>query len=126
MDNCTHDCEKLVLLEKLVGENLTLKWKVRKMSVSKGLKIYMGMNQTADTCYRYNVGMWSSNDRSELLYIENGNEKTVLSEHLGYAIETDRWYKVKIIVSPSKKEFFIDNNLLLTYDSIAELLQFIS
>ena len=58
------------------------------------------MSEDGKTGYRYNIGMWSSNDRAELIRLEKGKDKGVLSEHSGKKIEKDRWYEVKVVVSP--------------------------
>ena len=53
--------------------------------------------------------MWSSNDRAELIRLEKGKDKGVLSEHSGKKIEKDRWYELKVVVSSMKNECYLDN-----------------
>lgn len=83
------------------------------------------MSADGKTGYRYNIGMWSTNDRAELLRLENGHERGVLTEHSGKVIEMNKWYDVKIVVSPMKSEFYIDGKMILSYVSQPMPLQFI-
>ena len=70
--------------------------------------------------------MWSSNDRAELVRLDNGKERGILVEHSGKRIETGKWYNVKIVVSPMLSEFYLDGKLILSYIPQPLALQFIA
>lgn len=125
MDNFTLRKEKQHLLEEIYEGDYTLECKVRKTGGEQGFQIFLGMSADGKTGYRYNIGMWSSNDRAELLRLEDDKERGVLVEHSGMLIEKDKWYDVKIVVSPTKSELYMDGKSLLTYTVQTMPLQFI-
>lgn len=117
---------KQLLLKNAYGGDYTLTCKVRKNNGEQGFQFFVGMSADGKTGYRYNIGMWSSNDRAELVRMENGQEKGVLTEHSGKVIEKDNWYDVKIVVTPVKSEFYIDGKMILSYVAQSLPLQFIT
>lgn len=114
-----------VLLKDIYGGDYTFTCKVRMDSVGQGFQFYLGMTIDGKTGFRYNIGMWSNNDRAELLRIENNKDLGVLTEHSGLVIAKNIWYDVKIVVSPTKSDFYIDGKLILTYIAQPMPLQFI-
>ena len=116
---------KQLLLKDTYGGDYTLTCKVRKIAGEQGFQFFAGMDADGKTGYRYNIGMWSSNDRAELLRLEDSRERGVLAEHSGKQIEKDSWYDVKVVVSPMKSEFYIDGKMLLSYVPQPMPLQFI-
>lgn len=58
------------------------------------------MTEDSKSGYQYNIDMWSSNDRTELLRMVGGmvegKDKGVLTEYSGKPIEIGKWYDVKI------------------------------
>lgn len=117
--------EKQLLLKDTYEGDYTLTCKVRKTGGEQGFQLFVGMTADGKTGYRYNIGMWSSNDRAELVRLEDGKEKGILTEHSGKVIEKDQWYDVKIIVSPMKSELYIDGKMLMSYVPQPMPLQFI-
>lgn len=118
--------ENRMLPEKVYEGDYTLEFKVRKTEGEQGFQIFLGMSEDGKTGYRYNIGMWSSNDRAELIRLEKGKDKGVLSEHSGKKIEKDRWYEVKVVVSSMKNECYLDNELVLSSVPQAMPLQFVA
>lgn len=116
--------KQLLLKDRYEGD-YTLTCKVRKTAGEQGFQFFLGMSEDGKTGYRYNIGMWSSNDRAELLRLEDNQERGVLTEHSGKLIEKDKWYDVKIVVSPMKSELYIDGKMILSYIPQPMPLQFI-
>lgn len=114
-----------LLLKDIYGDEYTLTCQVRKNGGNQGFQFYVGMSENGKTGYRYNIGMWSSNDRAELVCIEDGKERGILAEHSGKEIEIDKWYNVEILVSPMKSELYIDGKMILSYIPQPMPLQFI-
>lgn len=117
--------EKQHLMKETYGGDYTLEFKVRKTEGEQGFQLFLGMSPNGKTGYRYNIGMWSSNDRAELVRLSDGKELGVLAEHSGKIIKTGEWYAVKIVVSPLKSELYLDDKLILSYTSQSMPLQFI-
>ena len=117
---------KQYLLKSKYGDDYIFECKVRKNGGEQGFQFFLGMSEDGQTGFRYNVGMWSSNDRAELVRLDNGKERGILVEHSGKRIETGKWYNVKIVVSPMLSEFYLDGKLILSYIPQPLALQFIA
>ena len=117
---------KQILLQEPYGGDFVLECKVYKTEGTQGFQFFLGMSADGKTGYRYNIGMWSSNDRSELLNLKNGKERGVLAEYSGEAIKKGEWYDVKIVVSPLKSEFYLNGKQILSYVPQPMPLQFIN
>lgn len=117
--------EKQCLFPDTYESNYVLECKVCKTDGTQGFQFFVGMSPDGMTGYRYNVGMWSGNDRAELVRLENGKERGVLAEYSGEAIKTGRWYDVKIVVSSCSSELYLDGKRILFYVSKPMPLQFI-
>jgi len=114
-----------LLLKDIYEGDYTLTCNVRKTGGDQGFQFFVGMTADGETGYRYNIGMWSSNDRAELVRLDGNQERGVLTEHSGKVIETDQWYEVKITVSSMKSELYIDGKKILSYTPQPMPLQFI-
>lgn len=124
MNHFTLQKEQSFLRDTYEGD-YTLTCKVRKISGEQGFQFFIGMADDGKTGYRYNIGMWSANDRAELLRLKDNKELGVLAEHSGMVIEKDKWYDVKIVVFPTQSELYIDGKMILSYVSQPMPLQFI-
>lgn len=107
------------------GDRYTLSFRARKTEGTQGFQCLIGMDAEGKTGYRYNIGMWSSNDRAEIVQLKEGRDLGILAEHSGKTIETGKWYAVRINVSPEKSELYIDGKLLLSAVSRPMPLQFV-
>ncbi len=126
LDNVNLQNERQYMWKETYSGNYTLECKVQKIDGTQGFQFFVGMSEDGKSGYRYNIGMWSSNDRAELLRLNDGKEKGVLTEHSGKVIEKDKWYDIKISITPDKSEFYMDGKLLLSYTSQSMPLQFIT
>lgn len=117
---------KQFLLKELYKGDFVLECKACKTGGAQGFQFFVGMSADGKTGYRYNIGMWSSNDRSELLCLKDGKERGVLAEYSGEAIKVGEWYDVKIVVSALKSEFYLNGKQILSYVPQPMPLQFIN
>ena len=120
------DRGKLALLKDVQNDEYTLSCRVRKTAGEQGFQFFLNMDEDGMTGYRFNIGMWSSNDRAELIRLDNNRDRGVLSEHSGKKIEIGKWYDVQIKVSPKKCEFYLDGECILSYIPQPMPLQFIA
>lgn len=123
--NLSINKEREIKLDGTFGGDYILTCKVRKTEGNQGFQFFIGMSPDGRTGYRYNTGMWSSNDRAELVRLEDGKEKGILVEHSGKVIEKGEWHDIRIVVSPAKSELYVDNQMLLSYIPQPAPLQFI-
>lgn len=117
---------KQLLLKELYKGDFVLECKACKTGGAQGFQFFVGMSADGKTGYRYNIGMWSSSDRSELLCLKDGKERGVLAEYSGEAIKVGEWYDVKIVVSALKNEFYLNGKQILSYVPQPMPLQFIN
>ncbi len=117
--------EKLHLLPGVYESGYTLESRVRKTGGSQGFQFFVGMSKDGKSGYRYNIGMWSTNDRAELVRLEDEKDMGVLSEYSGKALKTGQWYTMKIVVFPKSSELYLDGKKILSYTSLPMPLQFI-
>ncbi len=66
-------------------------------------------------CYFWNIGGWG-NTVSCLQQIENGAKSKILGTEKPCAIETGRTYEIKIVVSGTNVECYLDGELYAEYD----------
>ena len=121
------DRQNLVLDNIVVEDNYVLTCRVRKNEGNQGFQFYIGMDpQSNDTGYKYNVGMWSSNDRAELTRIKGGKHRGILAEYQKNAIETGKWYNVRIIINRTHSSMHIDDEEIISYDTKPMPRQFVN
>lgn len=108
------------------ANDYVLTCRVRKNGGSQGFQFYVGMDPEGATGYRYNVGMWSSNDRAELTRLDGGRHRGILAEYQKDAIETGKWYDVRIDVKRDGSSLYIDGEKILDYASKPMPLQFVN
>ena len=121
----TSNGQLYLIAEKPEGD-YTIKCRAKKSGGQGSFQIFISMNGEGTEGYKYNLGMWSSRDRSELVCIEDNEHRGILAEHQGKVIEPDKWYDIKIHVNHDKSELFINDEKILSYQSKPMPLQFIN
>lgn len=106
---------KYLLLSDKQDGKYTFQCKMRKTSGEQGAQFFIGTNSSCMTGFKYNIGMWSSNDRAELTRMDNGKERGILAEYQGRSIETGKWYDVKITVCRDSSSLYLDGKKILSY-----------
>ncbi len=106
-----------------VSDNYVLECKVRKNSGSEGFFLYWGMNEHNDG-YVFNVAGWA-NETSAVEGMRHGRTTGVVGNHrVAHSIETDKWYDVKVVITPKQADLYIDGSLLLSCSPEATPQQF--
>jgi alpha-L-arabinofuranosidase len=113
------------ILKPFKSSSYILTCKARKLSGKEGFLVYFGMSEDGLDGYMFNIGGWN-NQKTFLQQIANGSNANVLAERKDNAIEADRWYDLKLVVSPKKTELYLDGNLILAQEAVAVPLQFIT
>lgn len=73
--------------------------------------------QDKDNCYFWNLGGWG-NTVSCLQCIENGMKTgQILKTTSAFSVETDKTYHLKIVVSGTKVKCYVDDEMLIDYDT---------
>jgi alpha-L-arabinofuranosidase len=113
------------LLKNFSGNDYTLEFNARRTSGLQGFMVYFGMTEDGQTGQVLNIGGWN-NQTTSVHIIAGGNLGSMDSNTIKHTLETDRWYNVKLIVTPEKMEFYLDGALMLTYKATTEPHQFVS
>lgn len=115
----------IILLNKDYVGDIEATFKVRSISGDPGFQFYLNMNSDASDGYKFNAGMWSTNDRTEMVRLIDNKEYGVLAEHSGCEIHNNIWYDIKLVTNANTAKLFIDNKEITRYVIKPMPLQFI-
>lgn len=118
--------ENIRLLDDVIEGDYELKCKVRKNGGDQGFQLYLGMTQDGKTGYKYNVGMWSSNDRAELTRISDEKHKGILAEYQNKTFDAGRWHDLRMVVNKDRSRMILDGDTILDYTSKPMPLRFVN
>lgn len=113
------------IIDGFSGNQFTLECKVRKTGGQEGFLVYFGLTEDNKTGYVYNVAGWN-NQTTAIEAVADGRTAGVASKRTEQSLETDKWYDVKITVTPTKSELYMDGKLILAYSPETAPLQFFS
>ena len=89
------------------SDNYTLQLKARKRGGTEGFFIYFGMDERGNNGYAANIAGWS-NRTTAIQPIQRGRTNDVIGRRANQTIDTDRWYDVKIVITPTNVTLFVD------------------
>lgn len=96
------------------GNHFTLECKVRKTGGDEGFFLYYGLSADGGEGFVYNVAGWG-NGTTAVEAVAGGRTSGVAGERVSHSIEADRWYDVKLTVTPQKSELYMDGKLVLAH-----------
>ena len=106
------------VLSKLYDGNYTntatIECKARKISGSEGFLIFFGMSPDGKQGYRYNIGGWGNTGTALQQLYAQGDQ--VVSRTARQHIETDRWYDIRIELTPKKSSLYMDGELIVEHE----------
>ena len=97
----------MTLLPGFSSDNYTLQLKARKLSGLEGFFIYYGMDQNGRNGFAANIAGWN-NCTTAIQPIQRGRTNDVLGRRANQAVETNKWYDVKIVVTPMAVTLYVD------------------
>ena len=100
------------LYEGSYGNNFTLELKARKISGAEGFLIFFGMSEDGKQGYRFNIGGWGNATTALQQLYAQGDQ--VVSRNIHHRIETDRWYDIRIELTPRVAKLYVDSELILS------------
>ena len=95
------------LLPGFSSDNYTLQLKARKLGGSEGFFIYFGMDERGHNGYAANIGGWN-NRTTAIQPIQRGRTSDVLGRRASQTVDSDKWYDVKIVVTPMSATLYVD------------------
>lgn len=107
------------------SNQFTMECKVRKAGGLEGFFFYFGLSDDSKEGYVYNVAGWG-NQTTAVERVVKGRTGGAVTQGVPQSLENDKWYDVKVVVTPRKSELYIDSNLTLSYSPQSTPLQFFS
>lgn len=107
-----------ILLEDMPNGKYTVTCKVRNMGKGEGFQLYQCMSKDGKNGLRADIGIWKEHNRMELVYINDGKDLGYLADKTSEKeITQEVWHDIKLEVSATKSELFVDGTLVLSYIS---------
>lgn len=92
----------------------TLECKMYKSGLKEGFFIYHSLSDDAKTGVLYNIGCWTGQAVAVKEYMD-GSNAGALAHAVEYSIEPQKWYNLKLVVTPQKSTLYIDGKQILSY-----------
>ncbi len=97
----------MTLLPSFSSDNYTLQLKARKLGGMEGFFIYYGMDENGRNGFAANIAGWN-NRTTAIQPIQRGRTNDVLGRRANQTVETNKWYDVKIAVTPMAVTLYVD------------------
>lgn len=107
------------------GNRFTLECQVRKVGGHEGFFLYFGLSQDDKKGFVYNVAGWN-NQSTAVEGVSDGQTTGVVGDRVSQSLENNKWYDVKLVVTPQKSELYMDGKLIMAYAPETTPLQFFS
>lgn len=107
------------------GNWFTLECQVRKVGGHEGFFLYFGLSQDDKKGFVYNVAGWN-NQSTAVEGVSDGQTTGVVGDRVSQSLENNKWYDVKLVVTPQKSELYMDGKLIMAYAPETTPLQFFS
>ncbi len=89
------------------SDSYTLELKARKLSGAEGFFIYYGLDEKGQNGFGANIGGWN-NRTTAIQPMNRGRVFDVLGRRTRQTVDTDKWYDVKIAVTPLAVSLYVD------------------
>ncbi len=100
-------------LPQFASDNYTLELKARKTGGAEGFFVYYGLDERGQNGYVANVGGWN-NHTTAIQPIHRGRTIDVLGRRVRQSVDTDKWYDVKLAVTPMAVTLYVDGEETLS------------
>jgi len=97
----------MTLLPGFSSDSYTLQLKARKLGGMEGFFIYYGMDERGSNGFAANIAGWN-NRTTAIQPIQRGRTNDVLGRRANQTVDTDKWYDVKIVVTPMEVTLYVD------------------
>lgn len=113
------------IIDGFSGNQFTLQCKARKVGGNEGFFIYFGLSKDTQKGFVYNIGGWN-NELTAVEEIVQGRTGGIRGDKVNQTIKKDKWYEVKLVVTPVRSELYMDDKLILAHVPETTPLQFFS
>lgn len=95
------------MLPEFSSDNYTLQLQAKKTAGLEGFFIYYGMDERGRNGYVANIAGWG-NRTTAFQPIQRGRTVDVVGRQVPHSVESDRWYDVKLVVTPELVTLYVD------------------
>ena len=113
----------LSLLPSFSSNDFTLELQARKTGGMEGFFIYYGMDEHGRNGYAVNIAGWN-NRTSAIQPIRRGRTNDILGRQVPQTVENDKWYDVKVVVTPQLVTLYMDGKEILSAQPAAQTRHF--
>lgn len=110
-------------LPQFSSDTYTLELKARKLDGKEGFFIYYGLDDNGRNGYAVNIGGWN-NRTTAVQPMHRGRVNDTVSRSVRQTIDTNRWYDVKISVTPQAATLFVDGKEITVAHPVTQTRQF--
>ncbi len=103
----------LAQLPQFADNNYTLQLKARKLGGSEGFFIYYGLDTRGQNGYAANIAGWTGRTTA-VQPIRQGRTNDVLGRQVPQTVEENKWYDIKLVVTPESVTLYVDGNETVT------------
>lgn len=89
------------------SDNYTVELKARKLDGLEGFFVYYGLDERGTNGFVANVAGWN-NQTTAIQPIRRGRTVDVLGRSKHQSVETDKWYDLKVVVTPMLVTLYVD------------------
>ena len=102
------------LLPRLDADTYTLELEGRKVAGKDAFLVYFGMDEAGDEGYYYSVG-GQNNSKACVEKMHLGKNSGQDGDITPFHAEMDRWYSLRIEVTPQESRLYVDGTLMITH-----------
>lgn len=95
------------------SDDYTITLQARKTGGLEGFLIYYGLNESGQNGYMVNVAGWN-NMTTAVQPVRRGRANDVVSQQVRQTLENDKWYDIKIVVTPMSAVLYVDGKEITT------------
>lgn len=105
------------------SDSYTLTLKARKTGGNEGFFIYYGLDERGQNGYAVNIAGWN-NRTTAVQPVRRGRANDVVSKQVAHSIENNKWYDIKVVVTPESAVLYVDGKEITTAKPAAQTRQF--
>lgn len=105
------------------GDSYTLEMQAMKTGGMEGFFIYYGMDERGRNGYSVNIGGWA-NQTTGFQPMQRGRTTDVIGRQVPQRIENNKWYDVKVVVTPELVTLYMDGKEITRAKAPAQTRQF--
>lgn len=114
----------VALLPDFSSNNYTVTLQARKTGGKEGFFIYYGLDKEGQNGYVVNIAGWDNRLTGVQPVRRGRGDDDMLSAQVPQTVENDKWYDIKIVVTPESATLFVDGKEMTTARPVSQPRQF--